>query len=622
MKFPTFSRNPLYPALLALVMLLAASPGWATVRALLDRDTVYEGDSVTLTLEAEGGQGNTSPDLAPLEKDFEVLGTSTSTQMSIINGRVSNKTRWHVQLQPRHRGRLHIPAIRLAGEQTPPLALTVTEVPEQATSQAGQPVFVQAEVEAADKPVYVQQQIPYTVRLYYDARLQEGELTAPEPGNAVVEQLGEDRRYRTTIDGRPYQVIERHYVISPEKSGALHIPPATFRGRIAADTPRSRRRPRSMMEQFLQNSPFANDPFFRDNLLDDDFFASPFGNPGKPVAARSPAIDIEVKPRPAAATNNWLPAQAVTLTDSWTEHPPEFRVGEPVSRTITIQTRGLAGSQIPELTIEAPDNVRLYPETPSHESRTDGKTIYGVRRQTVTYIANRQGTLDIPAIRLDWWNTRSNRADRTTLPAWQFPVQPGTAGRGAPPPAVGPQPQAQATDKAVPPAEENRLATWKQNLLRHWPWWSLAAGLLLTLSGFMLWRRSSRRHADAMPAKSDKPTAARQPGKSHRSDEKSALQALKKACEDNDRHAAARALLKLGHAHWPEDPPRSLGALAARLEQGQPQLQALDRSLYAGNETAWNGAELWAMFRHGLPVGKARRQNTDNDLEPLYPQHT
>ncbi len=621
MRFRQLAHTPLIPVLLALVMLLAASPGQAAVRALLDRDTVFEGDSVTLTLEADGSQRNAAPNLAPLEKDFEVLGTSTSTQMSIINGQVSNKTRWHVQLQPRHRGELIVPPIAVGTERTVPLRLKVTEVPEQAISQAGQPVFVQAEVQAVDKPIYVQQQIPYTVRLYYDARLQKGELNAPEPENAVVEQLGEDRRYHTTVDGRPYNVIERHYVISPEKSGALHIPPATFRGRIAADTPRSRNRPRSMMEQFLQDSPFANDPFFRNRLLDDDFFASPFGNPGKPVAARSRAIDIDVKPRPAAAGNNWLPAQAVTLTDSWTEQPPEFKVGEPVTRTITIQTQGLAGSQIPELTIEAPDNARLYPETPSHESRTDGKTIYGIRRQTLTYIADREGTLDIPAIHLDWWNTRTNRADSSTLPAWQFHIQPGAAGSGATPPVVSPQPQTSGKTTATP-ARTDRPATWKQNLLAHWPWLLLAVGLLLSLAAILPWRRLARRHTGTVTNSGEKPQPNQQSPRPHRPDEKSALQALKKACEENDRHAAARALLILGHAHWPKDPPRSLGALAARLEQGQSQLQALDRSLYAGEETAWNGTELWAIFRHGLPVGKARRQNTDDDLQPLYPQRS
>jgi len=611
-------------SLLLLLLMLAITTSEAAVRATLDRDTVYAGDIVTLTIESDARQSNLQPDLAPLEKNFEVLGTSTSTQVSIFNGRRSDKTLWQVQLQPRQSGRLRIPPVTVGKQQTAALELTVTDAPPQTASQPNQHVFIEVEADTAGKHIYVQQQIPYSVRLYYDERLQDGELSGPEPKNAVVEQLGEDRRYSTVRNGRQYNVIERHYVISPEKSGSLYIPPATFRGRIAVPEQRGRSRgPSSMMDQFFKNSPFANDPFFRDNMLNDRFFSnSPFSNPGKPVAIRSRAINIDIKPRPATARQHWLPAEAVTLHDSWTENPPQFRVGEPVSRTITIQTRGLAGSQIPELNIDAPANTRLYPETPNHESRTDGKTIYGSRTQTLTYIPGAQGTLEVPPVTLNWWDTRRNRAASTTLPGWQFKVLPGAGGTASEPPVShSPAASQNAPAKAAAPTDNSPgsgiLDMLKSNKL--WLFSGIVLLILILLIVFMARRIKQRRQNDAPGAAAQTSQAAQPPTKP---DQKAALQALQKACEDNDRHAAARALLDLACTHWPEDPPRSLGALSTRIEKGRAQINELERSLYAAEAGDWDGAALWDEFRHGLQEKKPPQQTQDDELRPLYPQHS
>ncbi len=607
-------------SLLVLLLLLAAVPSTAAVRASLDRDTAYEGDVFTLTIESDSRSSNQQPDLAPLKKDFEVLGTNTSTQVSIINGRRSDKTQWHIQLQPRRVGQLRIPPIEVDGEKTAAITLEVTEAPQQTAAQAGQPVFIETEADSSGKPVYVQQQIPYTVRLYYDDRLQEGELNAPEPENAVIERLGEEKRYNTLRHGRQYHVIERNYVISPEKSGALHIPPANFRGRIAVPQPeRQARQSRSPMEEFLSNSPFANDPFFRDRLRA-GLFGGSFANPGQPISIRSRAIDMMIKPRPAAASQDWLPAEAVNLSDSWTENPPQLKVGEPVSRTITIQTKGLSVSQIPELTIAAPANTRVYPEASEQENRTDGKTIYGVRTRTLTYIPAMQGTLDVPPITINWWNTHDDKPANTTLPAWQFNVLPGVPGKANEAQTstpVTPQITKNRTNSESPQEDQHPPATIREALQENQQWLIVGGGALLLLSLLALAQRTRRQHRanSTTDGKAVSPNAERQDPPNR----KSVLRDLEQACRANDRDAATRALLNLGHTYWPDDAPRSLGALAARIEKGQAQIHKLDRSLYAADNTDWQSAALWDAFRHGLQEKKVTAQTHDDGLKPLYP---
>ncbi|VAW78110.1 hypothetical protein MNBD_GAMMA15-473, partial [hydrothermal vent metagenome] len=580
-----------------------AGPGQASVRSLLDRNTVYEGDTFTLTIEADSRQSGVQPALEPLEKDFEVLGTSTSTQISIINGRRSDNTRWQIQLQPRRNGRLTIPALTVGNEQTAPLELNVTEAPQQVTTQTGQHVFIEAEAQAAGKQTYVQQQIPYTIRLFYDANLQEGKLSAPELKDAVIEQLGEDQRYTTVRNGQQYNVVERHFVISPEKSGALRIPPATFHGRIAVASQggRSSRGVDGLMERFFSNSPFSNNRAF----------GGVFGSASKSVTVRSRSIDMEIKPRPATTAGNWLPAEAVTLHDSWTDNPPEFRVGEPVARTITIKTRGLAGSQIPELDMEAPANTRLYPEATKHESRTDGTTIFGVRTQTLTYIAGAQGMLDLPAVTLDWWDTRQNKAASTTLPGWQFKVLPGAA-------SAAPEPQAAApASKTTPAADTTPPETETRTPWVNWRWLTAGSSVLFVLIALVTLMVRHRQQRIAPSTEKQPPQTAQQDIPNR----KSVLHTLQKACASNNRHAAARTLLTLGQTYWPDEPPRSLNALTARISKGQAQLRELDRSLYAADEANWNGTALWTEFKQGFEVKKKDKNKEEDGLGPLYPQH-
>ena len=81
--------------LLALGLLLALATGSALadgLRAYFDRSQVHEGDTLTLNIEKAGAGASGSPDLGPLAQDFDVLGTSNSTQIRIVNSVRSDTT--------------------------------------------------------------------------------------------------------------------------------------------------------------------------------------------------------------------------------------------------------------------------------------------------------------------------------------------------------------------------------------------------------------------------------------------------------------------------------------------------------------------------------------------------
>jgi len=598
-------------AAFGLFMLGASNASWAALRAQLDHNTVQEGDTLTLSIESDAAQSRERPDVTPLRKDFDVLGTSTSNETRLVNGSRSDLTRWLVQLQPRHTGTIDIPPITVGSEHTAALEINVTKPSPQAANQASKHVFLEVEAAAAGKSIYVQQQIPYTVRLYYDDTVQTGELAAPDPDNAIVEQLGEEKHYTAMHDGREYSVIERHYAIAPERSGALHIPPASFHGSamFAQNRQGDAVPANDLMERLLRDTPFANDPFFKGSFG----AGMALGDAGQPVAARSQEITLNVQPRPSGAQGNWLPAEQITLHDSWEDDPPQLKVGEPATRTITIDAKGLAASQIPPLSLAQPDNARLYPESPDNQSRTDGNAIYGISKQSVTYIPTARGTLNIPPIELAWWNTRSNAQSRVALPAREFKVEPGVgeARSNASPPAPA-SAVPQATSAATPLTADHPLqsASLTERLQNHRAWLGAGAALLAMMLLSVVAIRRSRRPG----LKSGQVATLGVAVPRH----KSAMRALQQACAGNDRHAAADALLDLGRAEWPNDPPRGLSALAARLEAGGEEVSALDRSLYGAGGSRWEGAALWDVMRRGLQPKRSKTLREDDGLGALY----
>jgi hypothetical protein len=604
--------------ILGLLLAVSTTDLWAHVRATLDRTNIAGGDTVTLTISSEGQQsGRIQPDLSPLRKDFTILGTSTSQQVQVINGQMSSSTRLSVGLEPKHEGRIEIPALKVGGETTSPLTLTVADQPAAtAASQPGSPLYLETEVKPRNVSPFVQQEIQYTTRLYYSQPLTGGTLADPDPEHAVVERLGDDEHYQTTVNGQRYQVIERNYAIFPEKSGVFTIPPVSFTGRMATEG--SRRSPFGRMDAMMQQF-FGHSGSFPGN----GFFSDPFGDPGKRVHARSESVTVDVKPHPASYSGTyWLPGEDLVLHDSWTDHPPEFKVGEPVTRKITIDAKGLAASHLPDIRIPAIANVQVYPEQPVRDSRTDGTTVYGHSEQSFAFVPQQAGKITLPEIRLPWWDIKANKERVAVLPSWTVDVQPGVGGTQSapvtpPPPTVANKPAAPSVAGISPEATPAR--GWTRRLMDAWPQLAGAfAVLVLVLVVLFAWRRRAKQRRPAatttVTAKTADVRATPVP------DAGEARRALQEACAANDARSAARAMLDWAAAEWPDSPPRNLGSIASRLKSGAAEVRRLDQSLYAPGGAVWDGAPLWNLFRDGMDRKPAEPASTAGGLAPLYPE--
>ncbi len=597
----------IFVSLIMTFLSLLPNTGKADVQAFLNQDTAYIDDSVTLTIETNGNT-NDNPDLSPLKKDFNILNTSNRSHMSNINGKTAFKKSWVVQLQPLRQGKITIPAIALGNEKTPALILTISETPPEVAAATQEHVFVEASIALKnDKPPYVQQQISYTVKLFYDEQLLEYEMYPPTIENAVIEQLQQKEKYRLSRNGKNYRVIERNYVISAEKSGKLIIPPTIVKGNIRAE------KKTNQPQQRQQNPFFQNDPFFNDPFGSGIFSGSIFGERGKAITLRSKPIEIDVQPLPTAFKgDNWLPAEAVVLNDSWQKNQPTFRVGEPVTRTLSIEAKGLASSQIPKLFLPQLDAIRTYPDKEDNKNYTDGTTLIGISTQTISYIPNQAGTLQLPEITLDWWNIDTKQQQTARLPAITITIQ---AGSGVTKPT--------GTTTAKPSSQQKTKLTdalmTKETTPADNSSFLLVVGVLASLAGigFLLFKNKTfllnqyrHKYQQLLNWQQCKQT---NPSKKNR------LKHLQHACEQHNAQQAAHYLLPWAQQQWPEDKPQNLGKLADQLAVGSTVIRQLNQHLYAEEKIAWKGDKLLMLVSAGLQKKQQDEKLDADGLGTLYP---
>ena len=549
-------------ALILIFLGLSGSRADAAARAFLDRNTITMGETVTLNIEIDSMSG-AQPDLSPLAANFRLLGTSNSSQLQSINGSQTARQLWAVALEPLAAGIVGIPALSVGSDTTEPLTLTVLPAPQGASSGAGEDVFL--EVEALPTDPYVQQQVRYIVRLHVGVNLAEGQLDEPQVDGARIQRLGGDTRFQKDVANRRYEVIERRYALIPERSGRLEVSAARFRG-AAIDGGRG------------------------------GFFGT-----GRRLQASGDALTLEVRPKPTDAPAPWLPALELTLSDESGALDGEYRVGEPITLSLRLAARGVAADQLPELSLPSIADAQVYPDLESSQTGDSGEWLAGERVRRFAVVPSKAGELQIPAIRIEWWNTQTDTREQAEIPPRRLTI---LAAAGAPVAAVDPAASAVDDD-----AGRDRVGTSNSTDSGLWPWISLllAALWLVTLAVLIRQRLAKPNLIPSTPALVP---AERDP------------RGLTRALDIGDLAEVARQLRWLA----PVAGGVSLDALANHVDdpdQAQA-MRALEQALYAGDNADAISREslltqLRGAFRRSIQWRREVNARAANDtLPPLY----
>lgn len=424
--------------LLLLCMSLTPLQAATMLQATVDKNPLMLGEELLLQIELDEKVSGNQLDFSVLANDFNFSAPSISQSMQIINGRSSQSTRWQLSLFAKKTGSFVIPAFEIDGLRSEPITITV--LPADPKGTGSDELFIQSSLSSSE--LYVQQLAYYDVKIYFNGDLQRGSLSQPELPGATIEQLGKDVEGSELVNGQRYQTITRRYTVIAEQHGDFELAAPWFKG--------------EMIDR--QSSRY-------------DYFAKT-----KTVSAQGQALKLTVKPIPANFNGQWLVSELVALTEEWTPPGQELTQGEPVTRTITLTALDLSDHQLPDLNFSLPDGIKSYAEQPQSKKAERNGRLVAQKVFTSAVIATKSGELVLPAIRIPWWNSKTNELAYAELPERTLKAAPNPA-----------QPAAQAgvastAEPAGPPPVTAAVP------VSPWYWsYSSTVLLLLWITTLILW---------------------------------------------------------------------------------------------------------------------------------------
>jgi len=567
--------------------LLAQTGGQQALSAFVDRNDITLNEILTLTIRVDNSLGNSRPSLTGLNRDFEQVGTVGSrSSYTNINGTVQSFVDYIVRLRPLSTGTLTIPSFRINNEATAPITINVGEA-DQVGNDGDSEIFILSDV--SKERIYVQEQLLYTIKLYYSISFDQGaQLTSPQVADSVVQQLGSDETYSEIVNGIRYNVTERRFVIYPQSSGELTIPPVYFTATVGR---------RGGLTRFFNNRTSVREI----NL-----------------ASETHSIEVLGKPASFPAGQTWLPAADIGIEESWSGPVDNLAVGDSVTRNIRLTATGLNSSLLPGITYEDMPGLKFYPDQPVRDDASSDLGFTGSRTEGTAIVPSEPGEFVIPEVVIPWWNTTTDTLERAVIPARTLSVSPGSGISQPAPPVPGnfnlPDSTQDNSPIIISPQSSGLTLFWIS---------ATAIFAVAWMFSTTMWLRNRRQLAfmtTATPAMMPrKQTAARQPATPSADN---ALKVLRTAIASGSAAEIKRCLIAWGKALYQDKNLLTLGQLQQYSGDNDldSQIELLEKSLYGNSDPVETDrktleAIVQRLHKKGRTAGK---QTRDYSLPPLY----
>ena len=538
------------------------------IHVALNHNPVSINDSFEISFTASQSVDD-EPDFSPLESEFSILNQTQSSNTSWVNGKTSVTKQWQVTVMAKKTGNLIIPSIRFGNDVSETATVLVTKE-NAVAANSNEDIFLK--VDASTQTPYVQSQVIYKVRLYTHISLAQAQLTEPELADALIEKIGEDSNYSTQINGVDYSVTERNYALFPQKSGVLTIKPLTLTATVLVN----------------------------DKSSFNGFFMNARSTQTKRVESKE--VKLTVKAIPANFKGHWLSAEQLDLKEQWSGDTNQLKIGEPLTRTLTLLAKGATVGALPELQRSLLDEgLKAYPDQAVLKENKPADGMIAFREEKIAFIPSKAGSYILPAIELAWFNTKTQQVEIAKLPAVTLSTQASAASSTPPRPAPMPV-------TPTPPMNANSPAPAALALSQSDTLWRVLT-LLFALAWFitLAFLFYQRRHKKAAPVSEAMPEAL---------SIKEALQRFKMACDENDAQAAKQALLTWGqHQFVIYSLPDLASHCQARLRD---EILELNTALYSQQVSAWQGKKLLQAFNEQRARTQLTKPAKPSGLEPLY----
>ncbi len=364
------------------------------ISVTLDRDSIGMDEQATLQVVVSGTVQNLPEPQMPTLPMFEAYSQGRSSNISIMNGRVSSSVTYRYILLPKKPGTYPIDQIALVYQnhryKGNAVELTVLnkgntasqnlEQQAQSTNGQGKDYFMEAVVDT--KNPYVNQQVTLTIKFFIAVQYYGSpELQEPATTGFWAEVLGNKAPYYQKINNRTYKVIERKYALFPTQTGELTIGRAAITTTVAA-----------------RNKGY-NDPY--------NVFGDFFGR-GQDVTVRTSPITLNVRSLPLQGKPDNFTGTIGDFSIAASSDKNTVEVNQPVTVSIKIYGTGnvksVAEPVIPEL-----DDFRVYKASSNENVSKNNDLIGGTKEFEEVFIPKRPGQLEIPAVTFNYFDPRKSR---------------------------------------------------------------------------------------------------------------------------------------------------------------------------------------------------------------------
>lgn len=387
-------RSRLGAGLSALLLALAFAPAArataeVSVQATVDRTNVAVGDPLTLSIEISGTQNAPPPEVGGVS-DFQIQYLGPSTEVSLVNGRMSAKISHRYRLVGRKQGVFTLGPFQVSSGgktyETEPIRVRVSAAAPGRRAAGAQPPEdrLRLVVSTPKTELYVGERVPIEVKVYV-GNIRVDDLQYPEiPTEGVTfGKLSEPQRREEIVNGHRYQTLSFKTRLTPVHAGELDLT-ATMQMNVLR--PRRGRR--------------GNDPFF--DRFFNGFFSDSFAE-RQPIEIQAQPTKLTVLPLPEEGRPPAFNGAVGRFDFRLDVKPTQVAVGDPITVRMEIRGKGnLTSVTAPEVPTD--DRFRKYdPQAVKDEERA-GRRVY---EQVV--IPKQADVHELPAVSFSFFDPEQAR---------------------------------------------------------------------------------------------------------------------------------------------------------------------------------------------------------------------
>jgi len=557
-------------------LIFSANCSLGEVSSWVDNNPVRVGDMFNLHIEAKNVNVTEKPDIKGI-KGLQVINRSEQNQTSIVGNKITRIVKWTYVLLAPSPGKYQIPSLKVGKEYTNPIFLEVVE-----TQKNRQNEIVRLDLSLSSKKVYPQQQIIIKLKIIRNGMQLVNESITPFELTGIQIEKIKETSYQKVNKGKKQLITEILYVGIPKRSGNIVIPQIRYQG--------------DEINGVNLGSIFQK-------------FGSYSQNRGRRIFSASEPQTIEVLPIPDGITDWWLPVNKLELEEKWDTDTQVFMLGEPITRTITINVDGAYADQIPELKIKFPEKIKSYSDQPILKTEKTVEGLKGIRIEKFALIPNSVGEIKLPEISVDWWDVDKGELRTSVISEKIINVLPSS---------YSIKPESANTKTNEKNNKDVNINLRESKLINKdiliWKIISVFFALIWIIT-ILLWYFNKKEKIELIKNNDDenrdkKSTSLRE-----------ATNRLKKEVKSGTPETLKQALIIWSSSLWKENPPKGLEQIAERLPELADGINKLNSLLYSNSPKKYTMVDLQNEFVEFKFKNKKQKDNNNSYLSNIYPDN-